>query len=142
LLQVAGTADVARQRAALRDRHPERDAAAWMLRPVGIASSTSRVMTVRVVMFCTSTTGDSAETGSFGNRADFQIAVDRRGEVRRQLDVLTTVKPGSVNDGVYRAAAGRSILTVAVGDGRSTFSISAGLATSDGDASSTAPDVF
>ena len=35
---------------------------AWMLRPVGIVSSTSRVMTVRVVMFCTSTTGDSAET--------------------------------------------------------------------------------
>ena len=33
-----------------------------MLRPVGSASSTSRVITVRVVMLCVSTTGDSAET--------------------------------------------------------------------------------
>jgi len=33
-----------------------------MFRPVGITSSTSRVMTVRVVMFCTSTTGDSPVT--------------------------------------------------------------------------------
>jgi len=35
---------------------------AWMLRPVGSASSTSRVITVRCVMPCTSTTGDSADT--------------------------------------------------------------------------------
>jgi hypothetical protein len=30
--------------------------------PVGSASMTSRVITVRVVMLCVSTTGDSAET--------------------------------------------------------------------------------
>ena len=60
LLEVAGAADVARQRA------PPPTAmvvpgimmpTAWMLRPVGMASRTSRVITVRVVMLCVSTTG-------------------------------------------------------------------------------------
>jgi hypothetical protein len=35
---------------------------AWMLRPVGTASMTSRVITVRCVMLCTSTIGEFAAT--------------------------------------------------------------------------------
>ena len=72
---------------------------AWMLRPVGIASSTSRVITVRVVMFCTSTTGDSAETVIVSSSAPtFRSAliVAVKSDVSSMPSRLTTLKPGSV----------------------------------------------
>ncbi|PYQ89696.1 MAG: hypothetical protein DMG03_01980 [Acidobacteria bacterium] len=72
---------------------------AWMLRPVGIASSTSRVITVRVVMFCTSTTGDSAATVIVSSTAPIFISaliVAVKSEVNSTFSRFTTLKPGSV----------------------------------------------
>ena len=57
-------------------------------------------MTVRCVMLCTSTIGDSAETVIVSSSAPtFMSRVDRRGEVGRQLDAVTldVAEPGSVN---------------------------------------------
>ena len=73
---------------------------AWMLRPVGMVSSTSRVMTVRVVMFCTSTTGDSAETVIVSSTAPTFISpliVAVKSDVSSIPSRLTVLKPGSVN---------------------------------------------
>jgi hypothetical protein len=39
-------------------------------------------------MFVVSTIGDSPVTVTFFERADLQVGVDRRGEVRRQLDAF------------------------------------------------------
>ena len=72
---------------------------AWMLRPVGIASITSRVMTVRVVMLWVSTTGDSAETVIVSSSAPTLISaliVAVKSEVSSTFSRLTTLKPGSV----------------------------------------------
>ena len=71
-----------------------------MLRPVGIESSMSRVMTVRVVMFCTSTTGDSAETVIVSSTAPTFISLLMaavKSDVSSTLSRLTVLNPGSVN---------------------------------------------
>ncbi len=73
---------------------------AWMLRPVGIESSTSRVMTVRVVMFWVSTTGDSPVTVIVSPtaptfRSAFTCAV--KSDVSSIPSCFTVLKPGSVN---------------------------------------------
>ena len=73
---------------------------AWMLRPVGSTSSTSRVMTVRVVMLCVSTTGDSAETVMVSSRAPTlrsALIVAVKSDVSSTFSRFTTLKPGSVN---------------------------------------------
>ena len=72
---------------------------AWMLRPVGIASITSRVITVRVVMLWVSTTGDSAETVIVSSSAPtFRSAliVAVKSDVSSTFSRFTTLKPGSV----------------------------------------------
>jgi hypothetical protein len=75
-----------------------------MLRPVGSASITSRVITVRVVMLCVSTTGDSAETVMVSSRAPTlrsALIVAVKSEVSSTFSRLTTLKPGSVKVIVY-----------------------------------------
>ncbi|PYQ96611.1 MAG: hypothetical protein DMF96_17800 [Acidobacteria bacterium] len=72
---------------------------AWMLRPVGIASSTSRVMTVRVVMLCVSTTGDSAVTVIVSATAPTlrsALIVAVKSDVSSTFSRFTPLKPGSV----------------------------------------------
>ena len=72
---------------------------AWMLRPVGIASSTSRVITVRVVTFWTSTMGDSAATVIVSSTAPIFISaliVAVKSDVSSTFSRLTTLNPGSV----------------------------------------------
>ena len=72
---------------------------AWMLRPVGMASSTSRVMTVRAVMLCTSTIGDSAETVIVSSSAptlSSALIVAVKSAVSSTPSRFTTLKPGSV----------------------------------------------
>ena len=73
---------------------------AWMLRPVGMTSMTSRVITVRVVMFCTSTTGVSpvtvivsATAPTFRSALTFAVKSDVSSMPSRR----TVVKPVSVN---------------------------------------------
>ena len=62
---------------------------AWMLRPVGTVSSTSRVITVRCVTLCMSTMGDWPATVIVSSTApDLHGAVDRGSEVGRQFDVV------------------------------------------------------
>ena len=77
---------------------------AWMLRPVGSASSTSRVMTVRVVMFCVSTIGDSAETvivSSIAPTFRSALIVAVKSDVSSTFSRFTTLKPGQrERDGV------------------------------------------
>ena len=74
---------------------------AWMLRPVGSTSRISRVMTVRVVMLCVSTIGDSPVTVIVSSIPPTLIsALTLAAEVRRQLDALRGRQwrsPGSVN---------------------------------------------
>ena len=72
---------------------------AWMLRPVGIESSMSRVITVRVVMFWTSTTGDSAETVIVSSSAPTfmsALIIAVKSDVSSMPSRFTTLKPGSV----------------------------------------------
>ena len=72
---------------------------AWMVRPVGIASSASRLSTCDFVVLCTSTIGDAPVTVSdLLERADLQLRVHGHREVGRQLDLsrLTVAKPASV----------------------------------------------
>ena len=93
LLHAAGAADVhavgARR---LRPASPVpgiRMPTAWMLRPVGTASRTSRDMTVCVVTLCTSTIGEAPGDGDgFLDGADGHLDVHRGGEAGRQLDAL------------------------------------------------------
>jgi hypothetical protein len=73
---------------------------AWMLRPVGMASSTSLVITVRFVMLCVSTTGDSAETITVSSTAPTfmsLLTVAVKSEVSSIPSRLKTLKPGKVN---------------------------------------------
>ena len=72
---------------------------AWMLRPEGIASRTSRVITVRVVILCVSTIGDSAETVIVSSSAptfSSALIVAVKSAVSSTPSRLTTLKPGSV----------------------------------------------
>ena len=148
LLQVARAADVARQRAAAaeRDRRARNhDADRLMLRPVGIESSTSRVITVRVVMFCTSTTGDSAGHGDrLFDGADLQFGVDRRREVGGQFDAvaLDDAEAGQREGDGVGAGTQAVILYCPVPSvtAERTFSMSAGLDASTVTPGSTAPD--
>ena len=73
---------------------------AWMLRPVGSASITSRVMTVRDVIAWTSTTGDSAVTVIVSSTAPtFSSALTGavKSDVSSMRSRLTVLNPGSVN---------------------------------------------
>ena len=82
---------------------------AWMFRPVGIASMISRVMTVRVVMLCTSTSGDSADTVIVSSTAPTRRSasmVAMKSEVSSMFSRLTVLKPGSVK--VIEYTPGRS----------------------------------
>ena len=73
---------------------------AWMLRPVGSTSSTSRVMTVRAVMLCVSTIGDSPVTVIVSSTAPTFISaltVAVKFEVSSMPSRDTVANPGSVN---------------------------------------------
>ena len=70
-----------------------------MLRPVGSVSSTSRVITVRVVMLCVSTIGDSADTvivSCIAPTFRSALIVAVKSEVSSTFSRFTTLKPGSV----------------------------------------------
>ena len=72
---------------------------AWMLRPVGIVSRTSRVMTVRVVMLCTSTIGVSAATvivSSIAPTLSSALTGAVKSAVNSTLSRRTVLNPGSV----------------------------------------------
>jgi hypothetical protein len=73
---------------------------AWMLRPVGNASITSRVMTVREVMLCVSTIGDSPVTVIVSFSAPTFISastVAAKFDVSSMPSRTTVEKPASVN---------------------------------------------
>ena len=73
---------------------------AWMFRPVGIRSRTLRVITVRVVMLCTSTIGDSAETVIVSSTAPIFISAFTaavKSDVSSRPSRLTVLKPAKVN---------------------------------------------
>jgi hypothetical protein len=73
---------------------------AWMLRPVGIASSTSRVMTTRCVTPCVSTIGDSPVTVMVSSSVPTRMSALMtavKSEVSSMPSRLTTPNPGSVN---------------------------------------------
>ena len=82
---------------------------AWMFRPVGIASRTSRVITVRAVILATSTIGDSAATVIVSCTAPIRMSaliVAVKSEVSSTFSRFTTVNPGSVK--VTEYVPGRS----------------------------------
>ena len=77
---------------------------AWMFRPVGIASRTSRVITVRCAMPCMSTTGDSATTVTVSAMAPTRISALMaavKSEVTSMPSRFTLLNPGSEKLTVY-----------------------------------------
>ena len=96
---------------------------AWMLRPVGSASRTSRVITTRCVMLCVSTMGDSPVTVSVSSSVPtFRSTLIVGGEVRRQLDALAHDGLETGKREGHRVGAGPEredrVLTVAARCGR------------------------
>jgi hypothetical protein len=61
---------------------------AWMLRPVGMTSMTSRVIGARGDVLHVDDRRLAGDRDRLGDGAHLQIGVDVRGEVRRQLDAL------------------------------------------------------
>lgn len=77
---------------------------AWILRPVGSMSSTSRVITVRAVMLCVSTIGDSPVTVTVSSIAPTFISaltVAVKFDVSSMPSRTTVEKPGSEKVTVY-----------------------------------------
>ena len=75
-----------------------------MLRPVGMASSTSRVSTSALVTDCTSTTGASPETVTVSSRAPTDSSASRfstKPAGNSCCSTTTVEKPGRVNVMVY-----------------------------------------
>src|SRR5215475_15046706 len=117
-----------------------------MFRPVGMLSITSRVMTVRAVMFCTSTSGDSAATVIVSSIAPTFISaliVAVKSDVSSTPSRFTVLKPGRANETEYvpvrrlviEYRPAPSVVAARV------CSMSAGLETSTVTPGSTAPDV-
>ena len=115
------------------------------LRPTGIDSITSAVITRCCRVVCTSTVGDAPVTVIVSSSAPtrssaFTVAVNA--PVSSMPSRLTVLKPGSVNVTVYvpgRRSTTRYWPEPSVVTDR-TFSISAGLAASTVTPGSTAPD--